>query len=49
MLPLRFIDRAKFFVERQFVKGALFQLLVVGAIIGLISLAGGLLVYPAGR
>ncbi|WP_341938759.1 CASTOR/POLLUX-related putative ion channel [Marinimicrobium sp. C2-29] len=49
MLPLRFIDRAKFFVERQFVKGALFQLLVVGAIIGLISLAGGLLVYPAGE
>ncbi|WP_347332439.1 CASTOR/POLLUX-related putative ion channel [Marinimicrobium locisalis] len=49
MLPLRFIDRAKFFVERQFVKGALFQLLVVGAIIGLISLAGGLLAFPAGQ
>lgn len=46
MLPLRFIDRAKFFVERQFVRGASFQLLVVAALIGLISLVGGLLVYP---
>jgi len=49
VLPLRFIDRFKFFIERQFVKGALFQLLVVGAIIGLISLVGGLLVYPSGQ
>lgn len=49
MLPLRFIDRVKFFVERQFVKGALFQLLVVAAIIALISLTGGLLAYPAGQ
>lgn len=49
MLPLRFIDRFKFFIERQFVKGALFQLLIVGAIIGLISLVGGLLVYPSGQ
>ncbi len=46
MLPLRFIDRAKFFVERQFVRGASFQLLVVAALIGIISLVGGLLVYP---
>lgn len=49
MLPLRFIDRVKFFVERQFVKGALFQLLVVGAIIALISITGGLLAFPAGE
>ncbi|MDQ2076942.1 hypothetical protein [Marinimicrobium sp. ABcell2] len=49
MMPLRFIDRFKFFIERQFVKGALFQLLIVGAIIGLISLVGGLLVYPSGQ
>lgn len=49
MMQLRFIDRLKFFVERQFVKGALFQLLVVAAIIGLISLVGGLLVYPQGQ
>ncbi len=49
MLPLRFIDRVKFFVERQFVKGALFQLLVVAAIIALISITGGILAYPAGE
>jgi hypothetical protein len=47
MFHLRFVDRLKFFMERQFVKGALFQLLVVIAIIGLISLIGGLLVHPA--
>lgn len=46
MFQLRFVDRVKFFMERQFVKGALFQLLIVAAIIGLISLVGGLLVYP---
>lgn len=49
MLPLRFIDRVKFFVERQFVKGALFQLLVVAAIIALISITGGLFAFPAGE
>ncbi|MGD8176694.1 CASTOR/POLLUX-related putative ion channel [Marinimicrobium sp. ARAG 43.8] len=47
--PLRFIDRLKFFVERQFVKGGPFQLLVVGAIIALISITGGLLTFPAGE
>ncbi|WP_203142878.1 CASTOR/POLLUX-related putative ion channel [Marinobacter mangrovi] len=46
MLPLPFLDRVKYIVERQFVKGALFQLLVVGVFIGLISLVGGLLVWP---
>ncbi|TBW58513.1 ion channel DMI1 [Marinobacter halodurans] len=46
MVPLPFIDRVKYIVERQFVKGALFQLLVVGVCIGLISLVGGLLVWP---
>ncbi|MDV2078461.1 CASTOR/POLLUX-related putative ion channel [Marinobacter xestospongiae] len=49
MLPLRFIDRVKFFVERQFVRGAAFQLLVVALVIGLISLVGGLLVAPLGE
>ncbi|MGC8120607.1 CASTOR/POLLUX-related putative ion channel [Marinobacter sp. VGCF2001] len=44
MLPFRIIDRMKFLVERQLVKGAGFQLLVVGALIALISLIGGLLV-----
>ncbi|MCG2579565.1 MAG: ion channel DMI1 [Marinobacter sp.] len=46
MLPFRIIDRIKFIVERQLVKGAGFQLLVVGVFIGLISLIGGLLVVP---
>lgn len=49
MLPFRFIDRVKFIVERQLVKGAGFQLLVVGVFIGLISLIGGLLVIPLGE
>jgi Trk K+ transport system NAD-binding subunit len=48
MLPFRLIDRAKFVLERQLVKGAGFQLLVVGIFIGLISLIGGLLVVPQG-
>src|SRR5690554_3614911 len=51
MLPFRIVDRIKFVVERQLVKGAGFQLLVVGGFIGLISLIGGLLVVlpPAGE
>ncbi|WP_303291173.1 ion channel DMI1 [Marinobacter sp. SS5-14b] len=48
MLPFRIIDRIKFIVERQLVKGAGFQLLVVALFIGLISLVGGLLVVPQG-
>ena len=49
MLPFRFVDRVKFIVERQLVKGAGFQLLVVGVFIGMISLLGGLLVIPFGE
>ncbi|WP_372987300.1 CASTOR/POLLUX-related putative ion channel [Marinobacter sp.] len=48
MLPFRVVDRVKFIVERQLVKGAGFQLLVVGIFIGLISLIGGMLVVPQG-
>ena len=48
ILPFRVVDRVKFIVERQLVKGAGFQLLVVGVFIGLISLIGGLLVVPQG-
>lgn len=48
MLPFRVVDRIKFVVERQLVKGAGFQLLVVGGFIGLISLMGGLLVVLPG-
>jgi len=42
MLRLPLVDRFKFFIERQFVKGAGFQLLIVAVVIGLISLAGGI-------
>ena len=42
MIKLPLIDRLKFLIERQFVKGAGFQLLVVAAGIGLITLIGGL-------
>ncbi len=49
MLPFRIVDRIKFLVERQLVKGAGFQLLVVAAFIALISLVGGLLVVPLGE
>lgn len=37
-----------FFIERQFVKGAKYQLLAVVALIGIISLVGGLLALPTG-
>ncbi|MDX1625622.1 MAG: hypothetical protein R3323_03825 [Wenzhouxiangellaceae bacterium] len=46
-MKLPFVDRVKFLVERQFVKGAGFQLLVVAAVIALISLSGGLAVWLA--
>ncbi|MEH6355508.1 MAG: ion channel DMI1 [Marinobacter sp.] len=49
MLPFRIVDRVKFVVERQLVKGAGFQLLVVAAFIALISIAGGLAVLAAGQ
>lgn len=49
MLRFRFVDRVKFILERQLVKGAGFQLLVVGVFIFLISLIGGLLVMPLGE
>jgi len=48
MLPFRLVDRVKFLVERQLIKGAGFQLLVVAVFIGLISLIGGVLVLPLG-
>lgn len=49
MLKLRFVDRIKYLIERQFVKGAAYQLLMVMLFIGFISLIGGLLVAPAGE
>ena len=43
---LRLTHPFKFLIERQFVKGAKYQLLAVAALIGLISLVGGFLVMP---
>lgn len=49
MFRLAFADRIKFLLERLIVRGAHYQLLTVAALIGLISLLGGLLVLPAGE
>lgn len=46
---IRLKQRLKFFLERQFIKGAHYQLLFVAALIGLISLVGGMLVLPSGE
>ncbi len=40
----RITERFVFFLERQFVKGAHYQLLFVAALIGVISIVGGILV-----
>lgn len=48
MIKLPFVDRVTFLIERQFVKGAGFQLLVVAAVIALISITGGAAVMFAG-
>jgi len=45
----RIKERFKFFLERQFVKGAHYQLLLVASLIGLISVIGGVLVLPSGQ
>jgi ion channel POLLUX/CASTOR len=49
VIKLPMVDRLKFIVERQFVKGAGFQLLVVAAVIGFISLLGGLALRMGGE
>ena len=49
MKKFRIRESFKFFLERQFVKGAHFQLMFVALLIGLISLVGGILVMPSGE
>ncbi len=49
MKRFRVRDSFNFFLERQFVKGAHVQLMFVAALIGLISLIGGILVLPSGE
>lgn len=46
---IRFRQRFLFFLERYFIKGAHFQLLLVAALIGLISIIAGILVWPVGE
>ncbi|MEX0732520.1 MAG: hypothetical protein WED00_05185 [Aquisalimonadaceae bacterium] len=41
-------ERLKFFLERQFVKGTRYQFLFVAALVGLISVIGGVLVLGTG-
>jgi len=48
MIKLPFVDRVTFLIERQFIKGAGFQLLVVAAVIALISMTGGAAVMFVG-
>lgn len=45
----RLVERFNYLLERQFVKGTHYQLLFVIALIGFISVAGGLLVLPSGE
>ena len=41
-------NRLRFFLERQFVRGTQYQLVVMAALLGLISLIGGILAYGTG-
>lgn len=45
-IDLRIAQRFVYFLERQFVRGAHYHLLFVAMLIGVISIAGGLLVWP---
>lgn len=45
----RLTNPFRFLIERQFVKGAQYQLLAVVALIGLISLIGGMFAYSIGK
>ncbi len=46
LFELQPVDRLKYFVERQLVKGAGYQLFVIIACIAFVSIAGGLLIAP---
>jgi hypothetical protein len=46
-VPRRVLNRAKFRVERLMLRGTRYRLLVVAAVLGLLSLAAGLLVFAA--
>jgi len=46
MLPFTLVDRLRYILERQLIKGVHYQLLVVALFIGIISLLGGWLAWP---
>ena len=49
MLPFTLVDRLRYILERQLIKGVHYQLLVVALFIGLISLIGGWLAWPTAQ
>ena len=49
MKRLRLKESIKFFLERQFIRGAHIQLMFVALLIGIISVIGGFLVLPSGE
>lgn len=48
MYRLRAADRLRYFLERQFIKGAGYQLMVVACTVALVSVLGGFLILPTG-
>lgn len=44
MFPLKLIDKFKFYLERQLAKGALYQLITVWCLVGVLSLIAGVLI-----
>ncbi|MBY8966657.1 hypothetical protein KHP57_13190 [Algiphilus sp. NNCM1] len=48
MYRLRAADRLRYFLERQFIKGAGYQLMVVACTVALVSVVGGFLILPTG-
>ncbi|MHA7834184.1 MAG: CASTOR/POLLUX-related putative ion channel [Algiphilus sp.] len=49
MYRLRAADRLRYFLERQFIKGAGYQLMVVACTVALVSVIGGFLILPTGE
>ncbi len=49
MLPFTLVDRLRYILERQLIKGVHYQLLVVALFIALISLIGGWLAWPSSQ
>lgn len=48
MIRKSLLNRLRYFLERQFVRGTQYQLLVMAALVGLISVLGGVLAFGTG-